>query len=32
MQRVARTANHVKESKENRKKTEQIWKKIDDES
>lgn len=32
IQRVERTANHIRESRENRKKTEQIWKQIDDES
>ncbi|SNX83111.1 related to CMC2 - protein of the mitochondrial intermembrane space involved in respiratory chain complex assembly [Melanopsichium pennsylvanicum] len=31
-ERVERTANHVKESRQNRKKTEEVWKKIDDES
>ncbi|GAC96195.1 hypothetical protein PHSY_003775 [Pseudozyma hubeiensis SY62] len=31
-ERVERTANHVRESRESRKKTEQIWKEIDQES
>ncbi|PWZ00499.1 UPF0287-domain-containing protein [Testicularia cyperi] len=31
-ERLDRTAQHIQASRENRKKTEQIWKKIEDES
>ncbi|EPQ32139.1 uncharacterized protein PFL1_00336 [Pseudozyma flocculosa PF-1] len=31
-ERIERTKNHIQQSKEKRKKTEEIWKAIDDES